>query len=60
MTFSGDEVEFDFDSDNGDVAEGAVRIDTDFIQNDLKVVAEIVNDITDKVVYSATGICLVN
>ena len=60
MTISGDEVEFDFDSDNGDVAEGAVRIDTDFIQNDLKVVAEIVNDITDKVVYSATGICLVN
>jgi hypothetical protein len=60
VTITGDEVEFDFDSDNGDVAEGAVRIDTDFIQNDLKVVAEIVNDITDKVVYSATGICLVN
>ncbi|MES2625501.1 MAG: hypothetical protein V4628_09490 [Pseudomonadota bacterium] len=55
-----DEVEFDFDSDEDEVDDGATEIDDDFIQDDLEVTAEIVNDANDQVVYSATGVCLVD
>lgn len=58
LTISGDEVEFDFDSDEDEVDDGAFEIDDNFITSGLKVTAEIVNDATDKVVYSATGLCL--
>jgi hypothetical protein len=59
LAITDDEVEFDFDSDDDEVADGATEIAADFIQDDLAVTAEIVNDANDAVVYSATGMCLV-
>lgn len=57
---SGDEIEFDFDSNANSVADGAFQINADFIQNDLKVSAEIINHVTNSVVYSATANCLLD
>lgn len=51
----GDEVEFDFDSDSGDIAEGAVAIAPNFIQNG-SVSGQILNA-AGKVVASATATC---
>lgn len=42
----GDEVEFDFDSDSGDIAEGATTISTDFIEGGL---------VTGRI-YNSTGV----
>ncbi len=56
---SDDEVKFSFDSDDDEIDDGATEITADFIQDDLEVTAEIINDVTDEVVYSATGMCLV-
>ncbi len=50
----GDEVEFDFDSDNGDIAEGATPIASAFIQG-LQVTGEVLDGST--VVASATVSC---
>jgi hypothetical protein len=58
VVISDDEVEFEFDSDEDEVDDGALEIDADFIDDDLEVTAEIINDTTDKVVYTATGQCL--
>ena len=60
LTISGDHAEFAFDSDEDEIDDGAFEIDDEFITSGLKVTAEIVNDATDKVVYSATGQCLAN
>lgn len=54
-TTVGDEVEFDFDSDDGDIAEGATEISFDFIQDD-EVTAEILDE-NGSVVRSATALC---
>lgn len=55
----GDEVEFDFDSEPGDIAQGATPIDAGFIQGDPpSVVGEIV-DGAQAVVVQATALCVV-
>jgi hypothetical protein len=58
LAITDDDVEYDFDSDDDEVDDGATEIDADFIDDDLEVTAKITNDFNDKVVYSATGMCL--
>jgi len=48
----GDEVEFDFDSDSGDIAEGATGISSSFIVN-----KKITVQVTGPVTLSKTAIC---
>ena len=55
---TGDEVEFDFDSDPDDIAEGAEAIESDFIQED-SVTGEIFAAATDELVLSETVSCRV-
>lgn len=40
---AGDEIEFDFDSDQGDIAEGATRISRNFIQG-RRVTGQLINE----------------
>jgi hypothetical protein len=51
----GDEVEFDFDSNRNDIAEGATPIARDFIQGN-KATGELLN-VNGQVVASATATC---
>ena len=54
----GDEVEFDFDSDQGDIAEGATAISAAFIQNGT-VEAEVIDEIDGSTVKTAQTGCLI-
>ncbi len=51
----GDEIEFDFDSDRNDVAAGAIRISSSFIQNG-QVTGELINE-KGFTVASSTSAC---
>lgn len=54
----GDQVEFDFDSDGGDIAAGATAIAPDFIQGSPAQVTGEIRDASNNVVASATANCL--
>jgi hypothetical protein len=55
---TGDEVEFDFDSDPDDIAEGAEAIDSTFIEGN-SVIGEIFDATTDELVLSESASCRV-
>jgi hypothetical protein len=55
---TGDEVEFDFDSDSDDIAEGAEAIDANFIAGN-SVLGEIFNATNDELVVSESASCRV-
>lgn len=55
---TGDEVEFDFDSDPDDIAEGAEAIDSTFIAGN-SVIGEIFDATTDELVLSESASCRV-
>lgn len=54
----GDEVEFDFDSNAGDIAEGATAISADFIQTGT-VEAEVIDESSGNTVKTSTADCLI-
>ena len=56
----GDEVEFDFDSDPGDIAAGATAIAADFLAGVPPAVTGDILDATNAVVASATATCAVH
>ncbi len=55
----GGEVEFDFDSDPGDIAEGAIAISTDFIQASGSVSAGIIDQASGETIKAAIAVCLI-
>ena len=58
QSVSDDEVEFEFDSDEDDILEGAEAIEADFIQGET-VTADLVDAATDEILLSETVSCLV-
>lgn len=58
QSVSDDEVEFEFDSDEDDVLEGADSVDASFIQGET-VTADLVDAATDEILLSETVSCLV-
>jgi hypothetical protein len=53
----GDQVEFDFDSDAGDIAAGATAIATDFIQGTPPQVTGAILSLGGSVIVEATADC---